>query len=288
MWYFQNCRWSQVTNPLNDLRLSELTAFQILPDNPGFAPHIEGCSKVESWNGWLCQNNNFAHLTFESEDADRMDRSMQPIYATKEGTTINSKLNAYMDNCWDGFYTCQKRLQRYQATMEGGPGTVYTLHYTGSPARKQRFELFGQNQEAGMTIRIFYPSAESRNLVKDGQIIEFNQWDELEKMYGKVQQRFCGENRYIGVKNIFEFYITPGCMIQIQPRDAIQCLVRMEWTFAQFFADGGTTKFVDRLAASLGIHGSEIKIVSVYEGSLIITYDIFNALNDPVQLEATR
>jgi len=42
----------------------------------------------------------------------------------------------------------------------------------------------------------------------------------------------------------------------------------------EFFADGGTTKFIDRLAGSLGIHASTIKVVSVYEGSLVINYEI--------------
>jgi hypothetical protein len=37
-----------------------------------------------------------------------------------------------------------------------------------------------------------------------------------------------------------------------------------------FFAKGGTTYFVDRLAASLGIHASNIKIVSVYQGSVVV------------------
>jgi len=40
-----------------------------------------------------------------------------------------------------------------------------------------------------------------------------NQWDEGIKMYGEVQGRFCGENRYIGVKNILEFYLTEGCVL---------------------------------------------------------------------------
>ena len=48
----------------------------------------------------------------------------------------------------------------------------------------------------------------------------------------------------------------------------------MEWTFAEFFADGGTTTFVDRLTASLGIHASQVKIVSVYEGSLVVNYEV--------------
>jgi len=55
-------------------------------------------------------------------------------------------------------------------------------------------------------------------------------------------------------------------------------MVRMEWSMAEFFADGGTTKFVDRLTGSLGIHASEVKIVSVYEGSLVVNYEI--ALDD--------
>mgnify|MGYP006102872291 CR=1 FL=1 len=48
----------------------------------------------------------------------------------------------------------------------------------------------------------------------------------------------------------------------------------MEWTFAEFFADGGTTTFVDRLTSSLGIHASQVKIVSVYEGSLVVNYEV--------------
>lgn len=42
----------------------------------------------------------------------------------------------------------------------------------------------------------------------------------------------------------------------------------------EFFEDGGTTTFIDRLTGSLGIHASTVKIVSVYEGSLIVNYEI--------------
>lgn len=51
-------------------------------------------------------------------------------------------------------------------------------------------------------------------------------------------------------------------------------MVRMEWTMNEFFSNGGTTQFVDRVAGSLGIHASTIKIVSVYEGSVVLNYDI--------------
>jgi hypothetical protein len=51
-------------------------------------------------------------------------------------------------------------------------------------------------------------------------------------------------------------------------------MVRLELTMDEFFADGGTTKFVDRLTSALGIHASQVKIVSVYEGSLVVNYEI--------------
>lgn len=125
-----------------------------------------------------------------------------------------------------------------------------------------------------MMVRIAYPSAESRQIHLDGKRVDMNQWDENIRMYGEIKRKFCGENRYIGVKNILEFYLTAGCTVHILPRDAIQTMVRMEWTMNEFFSNGGTTQFVDRVAGSLGIHASTIKIVSVYEGSVVLNYDI--------------
>lgn len=48
--------------------------------------------------------------------------------------------------------------------------------------------------------------------------------------------------------------------------------VRMEWTLAEFYADGGTTRFADRMAASLGIASHRIKTLAVYEGSVAIDF----------------
>jgi hypothetical protein len=68
--------------------------------------------------------------------------------------------------------------------------------------------------------------------------------------------------------------LTADCTILIKPLDSIQAKVRLEWTLAEFFADGGTTTFVDRLAASLGIHASTIKVVAVYQGSVYVEFMI--------------
>lgn len=117
-----------------------------------------------------------------------------------------------MDHVWDGFYTGQLRLSRFPSIVQADRG-VYDLLYTGTPAKKQRFTLKSQDWRAGMTIRIAYPSAMSRSVLKSGQIVDMNRWDENLRMYGEIKQRDCGENRYIGVKNILEFFITQGCTL---------------------------------------------------------------------------
>jgi len=136
-----------------------------------------------------------------------------------------------------------------------------------------------------MTIRIAYPGSESRAITLNGEIVEYNEWDDKLNGYSPIKQTKCGENRFIGVKNILEFYITDGCTLQIQPRDAIQTLVRMEWSFDEFYSEGGTTSFVDRLAGSLGIHASTIKVVSVYDGSLVVNYELAPTKEEPLSLE---
>lgn len=55
-------------------------------------------------NAWICSTEELGKLIFESEDVDKWDRSMQPIYSRMEGTSMNNKINSYMDHAWDGFY----------------------------------------------------------------------------------------------------------------------------------------------------------------------------------------
>jgi hypothetical protein len=145
---------------------------------------------------------------------------------------------------------------------------------TGTPPKNIRFKLISEDPSASMMVRIAYPSADSRQVLLNGVRVPMNEWDDRIRNYGELKFTTCGENRYIGIKNILEFYLTSGCTIDIKPRDAIQTMVRMEWTMDAFFSKGGTTAFVDRLAGSLGIHASTIKMVSVYQGSLVVNYAI--------------
>jgi hypothetical protein len=91
----------------------------------------------------------------------------------------------------------------------------------------------------------------------------------------------CGTNRYVGVKNYLEFYMNPGCQLSIIPRDVVMTSVRMEWKLSEFYEDDGVSKLVDRVASVLGIHPSRVKVVSVYEGSVVADFWTEVEENDP-------
>ena len=203
-----------------------------------------------------------------------------------QGTKMNNTLNSEMDHTWDGFYTGQIRLSRFPAVVDAFKESTYDITYTGTPPKKQLFELYSTGENIGMLVRIAYPDAVAYQIQVGGKYIDMNQWSDLEKNYAPIKRSFCGENRYLAINNILEFYITPKCSITITPRNAIMSKVRMEWTIEDFYAKGGTTNFVDRLAASLGIHASTIKVVGVYQGSLVVDYNIFSPNDDSTALKA--
>ena len=147
------------------------------------------------------------------------------------------------------------------------------MHFSGTPPKKMRVNLAATT--GGTKIRIPYPIAGSVSVKANGKSKAYTPWDESLGRNGPLTKtKGCGENRFVGIENFLEFYITPGCVIEIEPRDAIMTKVRMEWTMAEFYSDGGTTRFVDRLAASLGIASYRIKTVAVYEGSVVVDFVI--------------
>jgi len=189
----------------------------------------------------------------------------------------NNKLNSFMDHGWDGFYTSQKRLQRFPAMVQAG--TNYTVQMTGTPPKDMRFALRADAGEGGMKVLIPFPGPVAFSVYA----AEGN--DDLEKVtenpfldvLGKpapVEGSQCGQNAYFPRANYLDFWITPGCVVELRFRDSISSSVRVDWTLDEFFADGGTSAFIDRLASVLGIDASRIRVLQVYEGSVIILSEV--------------
>ena len=218
----------------------ESTSTQVVPT----------CTKKEKWNAYLCTKKELGVLLFESQDSDRMDRSAQPIYIMDDDRTggnmnmvvgefknsefFKNRLNAYMDKVWDGAYTGQKREQRFPTIVDYSKN--YTIEYTGTPPLKQKFSLYGHRGSTGMLVTVRYPDAGAYKVYDEYQELAIpTDWDYNEETWARPTGRYCGENRFEGVINRLQFWITPGCTLYVVPRDAIMLSIRLEWTVKEFY-----------------------------------------------------
>lgn len=128
---------------------------------------------------------------------------------------------------------------------------------TGTPPGKMRYTIIGGTSKAGVKVKVPYWNAGSYEITVNGNIIPYTPWDtNIGRNAELTLKKGCGENRFVGVQNFLEFYITPGCVVYVAPRNAIMGGVRLEWTMSEFYASGGVVSFTDRVAFVLGIHAS--------------------------------
>jgi len=118
-----------------------------------------------------------------------------------------------MDHVWDGFYAGQLRVSRYPVVVDAKRGNSYDIEYTGNTPKNQTFTLKSQNRDAALVLRIFYPDTGSFSIYANDEFVESNSFNDETKQYDEISGKKCGENRFLGIVNILEFYITPGCMI---------------------------------------------------------------------------
>jgi len=187
----------------------------VIANNPGIAPHLPNCKLYAEMNCYICKREHLSVMMFESGDDDTEDRNVAPIFVQLKDSQIKNKINSMMDHMWDGFYAGQIHLSRFSILLDAEPKSIWNVTMSGSPPKNLRFKLTSLSKVAGSIIRIPYPGAESRSITKDDKIIEYNQWNETLHMYGPVKGDFCGENRYVGVKNILEFYLDTTCELKI-------------------------------------------------------------------------
>jgi len=95
-------------------------------------------------------------MIFDNMDPDRMDRALHPIYI-RNSRGFNNRLNSFMDHCWDGFYTCQKRESRFPTLVDLNDDV--TIEFTGTPPSKQEFRLYSRSGAPGVIVTIQYNAA---------------------------------------------------------------------------------------------------------------------------------
>lgn len=176
-----------------------------------------------------------------------------------------------MDHVWDGFYTGHLRLQKFISVVD--LRYDYNLYYSGTPPKDQKFRIDGVEMNQGAIFKILYPNAGTYWLYdSNGDRIQPIVFDPegTATTLEDITRTSCGEHRYDMTTTTLEFYMNQGCQFTIKSVDAIQGFVRIDWTMAEFFADDGVSKFINRLASVLNIAPSRIKVAGVRAGSVII------------------
>jgi len=147
----------------------------------------------------------------------------------------------------------------------------YNIEFSSSPFKKMHYEL--RTKKGQIKLKIQYENSGSYDVKVNGEKVDPTDWDkETGRNKPLTGNRGCGENRFVGIENYLEFIITAGCRVDVSPVDSIATNVRMAWTMDEFYAAGGTTSFMDRVSAALGIHASQVKVVAVYTGSVVVEY----------------
>jgi hypothetical protein len=128
-----------------------------------------------------------------------------------------------------------------------------------------RFKLEADSDhQEGIKVKIPYPNAGTYSVRANGVKHAPMAFDDVLGFPKQLNKVECGENRFQNLANWLEFYITPGCQIDIKPLDSIIGAVRMRWTMEEFWAsenDPNAPSFTDRLASVLGIHPSRVVMV---------------------------
>jgi hypothetical protein len=244
------------------------TTFQIIPNNPEAANFITQCTAVSAWNGYLCYNPKIGQIMFESLDDDKEDRTVSPINILGEGSSFNNTLNSFMDHCWDGHYTCQKRLSRFPGMVELNKN--YEIYYTGSPPGNTRYMIQGADDGDWLHVKIDFSKSIVYKVYANDVHIPSKTYDQTLRRIPALTKSQCGENRYEQINYIYEFYLSKGCIVKLEAQEHLIGLARLQMSIDEFFADD----FINRMAFALGISTDQIRVVSTQTGSTIIYYQI--------------
>lgn len=78
-----------------------------------------------------------------------------------------------------------------------------------------RYTLRSDVGTAGVIVRVPYPEASSYDVLVDNLLIDPQPWDTAinEQKLLDLKTAKCGDNRYVGVKNHLDFFVTPGCTV---------------------------------------------------------------------------
>ena len=132
---------------------------------------------------------------FESLDSDKEDRTVSPIYIISNSTSFNNTLNTFMDHCWDGHYTCQKRLSRFPSII--ATNDMYEVYYTGTPPSNTRYTIQGAESTSDyLHLMIDFSQSRLYKVYANDVLIPANDYNATTNELVPISKTKCGENVY--------------------------------------------------------------------------------------------
>ena len=135
----------------------------------------------------------------------------------------------------------------------------------------QRRSLNG-NPDDFIMVKLHYPRPNSIRIQVKGQTIKpISLLDNNGE--NPIDNTTCGSNKFFWENYTIHFVVTGdiNCMVRVSLTNSIQLTARFSMSIDEFYDMDGETKFIDRMCAVLKVTDtSRLKIVGIYEGSVII------------------
>jgi len=237
------------------------TSSVLIPQNDGV---VDSTCRLEGILSYHCSSTYWALLVFQSLDIDRDSRIISPINVTSDGFT--NDLNTMMDNCWDGFYTCLKRLSRFPTLVRTGKN--YNINAQGTLPTLLQFTMFGANDTDYVLVNIHYTQG-TAVLVKDKSGNDIKPKILGPNEDASFTSATCGAFTYQPSSAFITVKITGStdCVPTLYVSNTVYANVRYPMTVDEFYSVDGATKFIDNIAAVLGIPSYKIRVVSIDRSS---------------------
>ena len=235
------------------------TPSAIIPQNDGV---IDSTCRQQGELSYTCSSVDWAVLTFQSLDLDKEERIFSPINITNsEGFT--NDLNTMMDHCWDGFYTCLKRLSRFPSLVR--TGRTYHINPQGSLPDKLQFQMFGATTDSDWVLSSLQYTQGTAVIVLDSQGNPIKP-----KILGPYENTSfdglgCGAYTYQPNTATVTFKVdgSSDCTAFVAISSSVYASIRYPMTVAEFYSVDGPTQFIDNIAAVLQIPLYKIRVVSI-------------------------
>ena len=275
------------TGPLNSLAIDTDGSVigapgYILPNSPGVAK-ADICTLKSIMNAYFCIRNQsdpnyYMVLQFESFDSDNQTRTFSPINVTSYGNSFTSEsgggfrddLANFQDHTWDGFYTGHIRWSRFPGIVWSGQ--YYNITARGTLPNSWLFQLqaTGGNTQA-VVVAIYYQDPAALNVYRwsDNSLISPLGYSGKSLIECSLTSSH-GANQWYANDHIFQFVLRTEEPLYIAKSSSVTINMEMDMDINYFFANGGTSSFIDRFAAMLKIPSYRIRIANVAVGSVIL------------------